>query len=141
MRDDREYVEVQVVGVGQDPLSRAVVVLRDDQERQLHIWIGNCEAIAIVQRQDDELDPPRPLTHDLALSLWRRLGAELTQLRIDDLWQEVYYSKLSFDQHGQTVDIDCRPSDGIAMALAGKVPIFVAEHVMADSGIQPTEEE
>lgn len=139
MREDGKYVEVVVVGVGQDPLSRAVVVLKDLQDRQLRIWIGNCEAIAIVQRQDADLDPPRPLTHDLALNLWRQLGAELTQLRIDEQWLEVYYSKLSFEQDGRLVDIDCRPSDGIAMALAAHVPIFVAEHVMAENSVPPEE--
>jgi bifunctional DNase/RNase len=130
MAEERNYVEMKVVGVGQDQGNKALVLLQDAHERQLPIWIGHCEAIAIVQRLSEEFDPPRPLTQDLAVNLWKRLGGTLRQLRIDDLWQLVYYSKLSVEQDGRLVDIDCRPSDGIAIALAAGVPIYVAEHVL-----------
>ncbi|MBI2300984.1 MAG: bifunctional nuclease family protein [Armatimonadetes bacterium] len=133
MPGDAEYVRVEVMGVRQDPYSNAVVVLRDSRGRQLSIWIGTCEAIAIHQRTNAEFDPPRPLAQDLMIALWRRLGGQLKELRIDDLWQDVYYSKLTVEQNGQTVAVDCRPSDGLAVALAAGVPIFVADHVMPNS--------
>lgn len=131
--DQVEYVRVEVMGVHQDPYSSAVVVLKDSRGRQLRIYIGTCEAIAIHQRANAEFDPPRPLAQDLMLGLWRRLGGTLKELRIDDLWQDVYYSKLTVEQNGQPVAVDCRPSDGLAVALAAGVPIYVADHVMPSS--------
>lgn len=133
MAAESGYVEVQVEGVGQNQINRSVVVLRDTHDRRLHIWIGHCEAMAIAQRLDEDFEAQRPLTQDLALNLWRKLGGELTQLRIDDFWESVYYSKLTVLQHGERVDIDCRPSDGLALALAAGVPIYVAEQVMLDA--------
>lgn len=130
-----DYCEVEVVGVGHLQGNAVTVILRDGDERQLPITIGHCEALAIVQRLRDEFDSPRPLTQDLLLTLFKRLGATVTQLRIDDLWEGVYYSKLSVEQHGQVLEIDCRPSDGIAVALAAGVPIFVADRVMAAAGL------
>ncbi|NUQ01349.1 MAG: bifunctional nuclease family protein [Armatimonadetes bacterium] len=130
MPGETEYVQVEVLGVARDPSDKSVVHLRDSQDRQLKIWIGRCEAVAIAQRLDQSFDAQRPLTQDLALALWKRLGATLQQLRIDDLWEMIYYSKLTVEKDGQLIDIDCRPSDGIALALAAQVPIFVAEAVM-----------
>src|ERR1035438_680507 len=130
MPDEERYWEVEVKGVGQEQ-GKPVVLLRDERDRQLPIYIGPCEALAIFQRLRDEFDPPRPLTQDLALAMWKRLGATLRHLRVDDLWEGVYYSKLAFEQHGGEVLIDCRPSDGIALALSAKVPIYVADAVMS----------
>lgn len=140
MSDETEYLQVEVVGVGKDEVDRSLVVLRDPQDRRLRIVIGHCEALAIAQRLDDDFDAARPLTQDLILNLWKRLGWTLTQLRIDDLWEMIYYSKLAVERDGELLDIDCRPSDGIALALAAEVPIFVAEQVMV-KGNQPGSEE
>jgi bifunctional DNase/RNase len=137
---DDEFCEVEVRGVGHDAANRVVVVLKDPYDRELPISIGHCEALAIVQRMSDDFDPPRPLTQDLLLTLFRRLGGSLRSLRIDDLWEMVYYSKLSVEQEGKLIDIDCRPSDGIALALAAGVPIYVADRVM-EEGTHPGEEE
>ncbi|MCC7490883.1 MAG: bifunctional nuclease family protein [Fimbriimonadaceae bacterium] len=125
-----EYVQVEVVGVGKDPMERSIVVLRDAQERDLRIVIGPCEAIAIAQRLDSAFESPRPLPPDLAVGLWKRLGARLAQLRIDDMWQDIYYSKLTLLRGEEAVEIDCRPSDGIALALTAQVPIYVSDKVM-----------
>jgi hypothetical protein len=135
MSDGEEYWRVEVLGVGHQN-GQPVVLLQDERERKLPIVIGPCEAVAIHQRLTEGFEPPRPLAQDLALNLYRRLGAVLTQLRIDSLFNTIYYSKLEFEQEGRTVELDCRPSDGIALALAAGVPIFVAESVMSeeDSG-------
>ena len=130
MPDEAAYVEVQVDTVGRTDSQHWVVRLRDPVGRQLNIVIGQCEAMAIAQRQMAGFEPQRPLTQDLALNLWRRLGAELLQLRIDDLFEGIYYSKLTVNRHGERIDIDCRPSDGIALALTGRVPIYVSDLVM-----------
>jgi bifunctional DNase/RNase len=141
MPDEAAYVEVQVDRVGRTQADRWTVRLRDANARELDIVIGQCEAMAIAQRQVAGFEPKRPLTQDLALALWRRLGGELIQLRIDDLWEGIYYSKLTVNQRGEQVDIDCRPSDGIALALTGKAPIYVADSVMRRGAGEESEAE
>lgn len=130
MADEGAYVEVQVEEVGQVPPGEWVVQLVDSQGRKLQIRIGQCEAFAIGKRCIAGFEPQRPLTQDLALALWKRLGGEMVQLRIDDLFDGIYYSKLMINQDGEPVEIDCRPSDGLALALTAKVPIYIADSVM-----------
>lgn len=140
MADESAYVEVEVEGVVRDLQDKSMVLLRDGQGRQLRIWIGQCEALAIAQRLEEAFEPQRPLTQDMLLQVWKKLDAELLQLRIDDLWEMIYYSKLVVNQRGAEVLVDCRPSDGIAVALAAKAPIFVSEEVMASAGQSEQEE-
>lgn len=130
MADDAAYVEVQVETVGRLAPDHWVVQLLDGGGRKLQITIGQCEAMAIFQRKMADFEPKRPLTQDLAIALWRRLGGELVQLRIDDLFEGIYYSKLTVNQDGEAIDIDCRPSDGLALALTANVPIYIADTVM-----------
>lgn len=141
MSDELEYLEVEVKGVGSSYPS--YIVFLQHHDRELQIVIGPCEARAIVQRRQEGFEPSRPLTHDLALNLWRQLGAQVSELRIDDLFEEVYYAKLVFERDDQLIEVDCRPSDGIAMALAAGAPIFVAERVFDEaerrSGGEPDE--
>lgn len=132
MRDEADYAEVEVEGVGSHPTDSYVVVLRDG-DRRLPVVIAQCEAMAIMQRKQDDFEAPRPLTHDFAVALWQQLGASVIELRIDDLFQGIYYSKLVFEQNGRQVEVDCRPSDGIAMALTAGAPIYVAYSVFEET--------
>lgn len=139
--DDLRFVEATVAGVVAIP--PRYVVLLGDGERQLEIVVGPCEARAIHQRSREQFSSTRPLTCDLALNTWRQLGASLVELRVDDLFGEVYYAKLVLEQRDELVLVDCRPSDGLALALAAKVPIYVAERVFEEadrhSGAGPDE--
>lgn len=104
------------------------VLLQDRRERKVPIWIGRFEAFAInTALQGEQLD--RPMTHDLIKTLLDRLGATLDHVIIDDLWQETYYAKLCISCTGSHHDVDCRPSDAIAIAVRTKSPIYVAESV------------
>jgi hypothetical protein len=99
--------------------------------------IGPCEAIAIwsVLRTTDEPPPPRrPAAHDLLCALIERLGARLIKVVIDDLWNEVYYAKLHLQLDGETLAVDSRPSDAIAIALRMGAPLFAAPAVLAAAG-------
>jgi hypothetical protein len=103
--------------------------------------IGPCEAIAIrnALRHDDEQEIfEGPGTHDLLCALIGKLGCRLTKVVIDDLWNEVYYARLHVALDGQTMTIDARPSDSVAMALRAKAPLFVAPSVM--EAARPAEE-
>jgi len=114
------------------------VLLRDNQGRQVLIWIGRFEALAIsVALEGAAYD--RPMTHDLLKSVVDRLGGRIERIVIDDLWQDTYYAKISVQLNGHGVDIDARPSDAIALALRSRSPIFVAEAVLEQSAKESEE--
>ena len=114
-----------------------IVMLKDvDSEKQLAIWIGPCEAEAItIELQNTEV--ARPLTHDLLKNSIEELGGTISHILINDLRNQVFYATLFVDVDGDVKEIDCRPSDSIALAVRASVPIFVEEHVMEEAGILP----
>ena len=114
-----------------------IVMLKDiDSEQQLAIWIGPCEAEAItIELQNTEI--ARPLTHDLLKNSIEAMGGTISHILVNDLRDQVFYATLFIDVDGELQEIDCRPSDSIALAVRAKVPIFIEEHVMEDAGIVP----
>lgn len=114
-----------------------IVMLRDvDGERQLPIWIGPCEAEAItIELQDVEI--ARPVTHDLLKNTITEMGGTVSHILINELRDQVFYARLFVDVSGDMLEIDCRPSDAIAVAVRAKVPVFVDEAVMEEAGIVP----
>lgn len=111
-----------------------LVVLTDgDDAIHLPIFIGLWEAISINSAKIKEV-LPRPFTHDLFLELLNKFSISLRFLQIDSIENGVFYAQLvlSADHHEEY--IDCRPSDGIALALRGEVPIFVDETVLLSAG-------
>jgi bifunctional DNase/RNase len=117
-----------------------IVMLRDvDGERRLPIWIGPCEAEAItIELQDVEI--ARPVTHDLLKNVIEEVGGTVSHILINELRDQVFYARLFVDISGEMLEIDCRPSDSIAVAVRAKVPIFVEEAVMEEAGILPEPE-
>jgi bifunctional DNase/RNase len=69
------------------------------------------------------------MTHDLLSSIIESLGVKIEKIVIDDLRNHTFYAKIHLSSNGQTVKIDSRPSDAIAMSVASNAPIYVAEHV------------
>jgi hypothetical protein len=111
-----------------------LVILTDgDEALHLPIFIGLWEAISINSAIIKEV-LPRPFTHDLFLELLDKFSISLRFLQIDSIENGVFYAQivLSANQHEEY--IDCRPSDGIALALRGEVPIFVDETVLMSAG-------
>jgi uncharacterized protein len=109
-----------------------VIVLNEvDGERSLPIVIGLFEATNI-ERRVKEPPTPRPLTHDLIVSSIEQLGGELQDILINDLRDKTYFAKLRVMQDGELLEIDCRPSDAVAVALAANVPIYVTEAVLGE---------
>lgn len=114
-----------------------IVMLRDsDGERQLPIWIGPCEAESItLELQDTEV--ARPLSHDLMKNVIEAMNGKVSHILINELKDQVFYARLFIDVSGKLIDVDCRPSDAIALAVRAKVPIFIEENVMEEVGILP----
>ena len=99
-----------------------VVVLREvDGERSFPIVIGLFEATSIDRRVKGIL-APRPLTHDLITSVVEQMGGEVQDIVINDLRDHTYYAKLRVRNEGELIELDCRPSDAIAVAVTAKSP-------------------
>jgi uncharacterized protein len=131
--------EVKVVGVYQHPHGGAFVVLRDSRSRNLPIWIGEPEAYSIAMAIEGG-SAPRPMTHDLTKLLIERLGGSVDHILIDDLYNNVYYAKLVMRQNGKQLEVDCRPSDAIAVGVRFKSPIYVADAVLDEGQWELSEE-
>jgi len=99
-------------------------------DRTFPIVIGLPEAFAIDRRLKN-IEIVRPQTHDLMASIITQLGGTLKSIIINDLSNQTFYAKLLIDQDGDVIEVDSRPSDAIAIGVAEDVPIYVAEHVLA----------
>jgi bifunctional DNase/RNase len=137
-----EEKEVEVVGVyehhepGLPPgTAPAFVLLRDKQSRKVLIYIGRFEAYAISAALES-IPFDRPMTHDLLKNVLERLGGKVERILIDDLWQDTYYAKICVVTNGNTIEIDSRPSDAIALALRAKAPIYMAESVIQQAAVE-----
>jgi bifunctional DNase/RNase len=78
---------------------------------------------------------PRPLTHDLFLSVLGKLGITIERIEVTDLKEGTFYSKLILGKGGELIAVDARPSDSIALAVRVKCPVFVAESIIDEAGI------
>ena len=121
------------------PSNQPIVLLREvTGERYLPIWIGAVEATAIAFAQQGVV-PPRPLTHDLLKDVITQTGNELTEVRITEVKDGVFYALLVF---GSGLEVSARPSDSIALALRTGTKIVCAEDVLDEAGLEvPAEQE
>jgi bifunctional DNase/RNase len=109
-----------------------VIKLKEvDGERAFPIVIGIFEATSIDRRVKG-IPNPRPLTHDLVTNVVESLGGEIQDLYISELRENTYFAKLRVRKEGELIEIDCRPSDAIALAVTAKVPIYGAEDVLGE---------
>lgn len=137
--------ELDVLGVRVEmPTNSPIVLLRErDGQRYVPIWIGAPEATAIAYAQQG-VEPPRPLTHDLMVSMITALGRRLEQVRITRLERRagseggIFYAELVFDEG--TV-LSARPSDAIALALRSATPIMATEELLDEVGVTMAVEE
>lgn len=131
--------EVEVVGVRVEmPTNQPLVLLRESEgNRYLPIWVGAVEASAIAFALQGT-DAPRPLTHELMRSMIEALGDELTEVRIVDVKDSVFYAQLIF---ASGAEVEARPSDSIALALRTGSRILCAEDVLDEAGIHAAREE
>ena len=110
-----------------------VIVLREtDGERSFPIVIGLFEATSI-HRRVKAMPTHRPLTHDLITAVVDQMGGDLQDIVISDLTEHTYFAKLRIRHEGELIEVDCRPSDAIAVAVTAKIPIYVNEDVLGDS--------
>jgi bifunctional DNase/RNase len=113
---------------------RVVILKEKDGERYLPIWIGPAEADSIAIKLQD-VDVPRPLTHDLLQTTIDALGARVNAIVVHDLRSDTFFAKILIVSDGQELEIDSRPSDAIALAVRVEVPIYADEMVLDKAGI------
>jgi bifunctional DNase/RNase len=131
--------EVDVIGVRVEmPSNQPIVLLREvSGDRYLPIWIGAVEATAIAFAQQGVV-PPRPLTHDLIKDLLTATGHDLSEVRITEMKDGIFYAVLVFDSG---IEVSARPSDSIALALRTGSKIVCAEDVLDEAGLEVPDEQ
>jgi len=118
-------IEVFVKGIAVDEDNNHIVMLSDKEEiKVLPIVIGPVEAMAILMNLQG-VTPTRPLTHNLLRNLLDLLGAEVDQVIINNIKDNVYYANLYVRHKSYTYEVDSRPSDAIALAVAYNAPIYM----------------
>jgi bifunctional DNase/RNase len=124
-------IEMTIKGLMIDPITNMpIVVLRDqDGQRILPIWVGVFEANAIAL-QIENVQTPRPMTHDLLKNVIGDLEAGVERIVVCDLKENTFYATIHLNSPAGPVVIDARPSDAIALALRTGSPIFVEESVI-----------
>ena len=132
-----EKIELEIVALSHSiagSQSYAVVLGETVGVRRLPIVIGGSEAQAIAVALE-KMNPSRPLTHDLMKNLLDRFDIELQEVIISDLKDGIFFAKLVCDRAGESVEIDSRTSDALALAVRLGCPIFTYEFVLDQAGI------
>jgi bifunctional DNase/RNase len=112
----------------------ALVLAEEDGERRIPIIIGGVEAQSIAIKLEG-LEPPRPLTHDLFLNYSKAFGIEILEVVIYKLEEGIFYSELICKRKSETLHIDSRTSDAVALALRFNCPIFTYDEIIEKAGI------
>ncbi|PSQ68749.1 MAG: hypothetical protein BRD44_04575 [Bacteroidetes bacterium QS_7_67_15] len=135
-------IRVDIIGLSTSPSSGgayALVLGEVDGNRRLPIIIGAFEAQAIALELEN-IQPPRPMTHDLLRDTFEQVDVEVNDIVIDELREGTFFAKVRYHHNGDEAQLDSRPSDAVALAVRVDAPIFVDSDVLEEAGI-PTEEE
>ncbi len=129
--------EMVIYGVSFDMVGKQPIVLLKTAEgnKFLPIWIGHPEAAAILMKLQGA-QTPRPMTHDLLTELLTQLEARVVRIAVTELRDNTFYAMITVAVNGTEIEIDSRPSDAIALAVRVDAPIFAAESVIEESGIE-----
>lgn len=129
--------EMVIYGVSFDMVGKQPIVLLKTVTGNtfLPIWIGHAEAAAILMRLQGA-DTPRPMTHDLLNDVLNELNAEVAKITVTELRENTFYALITLRSQASEIDIDSRPSDAIALAVRSEAPIYAADAVIEESGIE-----
>ena len=113
---------------------RVVILKEKSTDRYLPIWIGPSEADSIAVKLQD-VNVPRPLTHDLLNNVIDTLGGIVTHITVSKLLNDTFYAKITLQSNGSSFEVDCRPSDAIALAVRVEAPIYAEDDVLDKAGV------
>ncbi len=132
MKSDKKFKEMTITGIASDTRNMQPVVILKEKigERELYIWIGPVEAMALQRAMNKEVFQ-RPLTHELLRNVIDKTGVNVEHIEIDDLKDHTYYATIYLkNSDSKLVTVDARPSDSLVLATWMGVPIFVSEKVI-----------
>ena len=128
-----DMLAVEVTQLFLSNVGFVVLLGSDADERVLPIFIGAAEAQSIAKFIND-IEVPRPLTHDLLKSVLELAEYRLMRIEIIDIKDGTFYAQLVMDHDDVVIEMDCRPSDAIALSLRCDAPIYVKKHVIEKAG-------
>lgn len=137
-----DLIEVKISDITLTNVGFAVFLQSKDgrEKRVVPIFIGPLETHSITSVLDGQV-PPRPMTHDLLMTIVNHLGGKVIRVVIDEIINNTFYAKISIRKDEEIIVIDARPSDSISLALRADAPIYVARKVFDEAGIQMKEGE
>lgn len=129
-----EMIIMKVTGLTIDPFTNMpIIILKDATETTaLPIWIGLIEASSIATELE-HIELTRPMTHDLMRNILNELDVFVEKVEINDLADNTFFAKIFLQKGDKAINLDCRPSDALALALRAKAPIFVNKKVIEKS--------
>jgi len=130
-------VKLKVMGISYSQTQSgayALILIEESGDRRIPIIIGGFEAQAIVIKLEN-LDPPRPLTHDLFKKFADEFNISIIEVMVYKLEEGVFFSKLVCNDGKKEYSIDARTSDAVAIALRFECPIFITEEILEQAGI------
>jgi len=134
-----EKIELKIVGLSYSQTQSgayALVLAEKKGSRRLPIIIGGFEAQSIAIELEN-MKPSRPLTHDLFKTFTDSFKIKISEIVIYNLVEGVFYAKvICVNKDGETVEIDARTSDAIAIGIRAKCPVYTFEHILSSAGIQ-----
>jgi uncharacterized protein len=135
-------IEVSLVGVRVElPSNQPIVLLKEtDGDRYLPIWIGAVEATAIAFALQG-IETPRPMTHDLMRDILQESDITVERILISELVEQTFFAVIRMTNNGKVTEVSSRPSDAIALAVRISAPIFAAEEVLEQAGIELRDDE
>jgi bifunctional DNase/RNase len=130
--------EAEILGVALEGTSKQPYVLLREKDGKgvVEIFIGTSEAQSIALALNEQATP-RPLTHDLMISILRELQVQVKGISIIDLRENTYYALLDLQSETKELSLDCRPSDAIALALRAGAPILVHTKLLKEPPSKP----
>lgn len=132
--EGQTFVEAEVWTVAQTDQGNVVLVRPKGSDLAVPIFIGQLETQSILIGMGG-VEVPRPLTHDLILSVISALHAEMARIEIHDLREGTFYARILLRSEGRDIVVDARPSDAIGIAVRALCPVFIAESVVEEAGI------
>ncbi len=137
-----DKIELKIIGLSYSQTQSgayALVLSEKEGARRLPIIIGGFEAQSIAIELEN-MKPSRPLTHDLFKSFADSFKVNIQEVVIYNLIEGVFYAKLICESNGETIEIDARTSDAIAIGIRCSCPVYTFEHILSSAGIQLEDE-
>ena len=128
-------VELSRIIINEASDQQVIVLKEKNGQRTIPIVIGIVEIFAI-DRKLKGIEPQRPMTHDLLADVIEKTSDGIEKVVISDMRNGIFYARIHINQNGQAIEIDSRPSDAIALAVAAGTPIYAAENVFCSDDSQ-----